>query len=287
LLPKGLGQIMARNHNGQMALYEVVNREKFTTAQKKELARVAQAKAEKAMPVTIAPQQPNAPPPKTASAKQSTVWKKKPSMFGLVGGKIETYVPYPIAVTIVMGLALLLVIVFQVGHFFGKHNSGVVKTTGKSSEVIVNLADTAKVAREMARMSAAPVSKHRASAQSVTSASATMTVATERDDQTAKVAEAKGGEYVIVLAEVKTTQTAKDLEPAKQYFDEHGVSTEIKNYRGAYFLVTTEKYDGFSKSTAGYDAVEKIKQVGAKYKPPQGYGGFGSKPFSDAYGRKM
>ena len=46
-------------------------------------------------------------------------------------------------------------------------------------------------------------------------------------------------------------------------------------YRGSYFLVTKEKYDGFSRGTPGYAAIEKIKQVGAKYKQPEGYSGFG------------
>ena len=104
---------MARNHNGQMALYEVLNKERFNASQKKELARIGQAKTEKAMPVTI-----RLNSRKTPSLKNR--YGKKPSMFGFNGGRIETYVPYPIAITIVMGLALIFIIIFQAGHFFGK-----------------------------------------------------------------------------------------------------------------------------------------------------------------------
>jgi hypothetical protein len=267
---------MARNHNGQMALYEVVNRDRFSTAQKKELARVAQAKTEKAVPITIPPQQ-----TKTAEPKK-TVWNKKPNMFGFGGGRIETYVPYSVAVTILMGLALLLAITFKIGHFTGKHSvETVAATTEKSSEVTVNLADTAKAAREMARL-AAPIKKRAKSSEAIIATAATTTVTSET------VATAKTDEYVIVLVELKNVSSARDLDPVKQFFDENGIVTEIKNYRGSYFLVTTEKYDGdFNKGTSGYAAIEKIKQVGAKYKAPAGYGGFGSKPFSDAYGRKM
>jgi hypothetical protein len=258
---------MAKNHNGQMALYEVLNKERFSASQKKELARINQAKAENTRPVTIPPQE-----PKKTEAKKS-LWKK-PGLFGLNGGKIETYVPYPIAITIVMGLVLILIIVFQAGHFFGKHN--VVKNDS-SSEAVLNLADTAKAAKEMARL-ATPTKRSRASSDGITLAATTTTVGASDNSP------AKAGEYVIVLKELGSL---RDLEPAMQYFNEHGIATEIRNYRGSYFLVTKDKYEGFSRGSVGYNAVEKIKQVGAKYKEPQGYSGFAPHMFNDAYGRKM
>lgn len=248
-----------------MALYEVVNKERFKAAQKKELSRLVPDKPEKAQPiaaaqpVTIAPQQ-----PKNAEAKQA-IWAKKTRIFDFDKGRIEVFVPYPIAITVVMGLALLLLLVFRVGQGVGKHQVGetpVSKTTEKSIEL-------ATAAKEMAR---SVVAKR---ASSITPVQAVTTTGGEST---------KSNDYSIVLAEVKSS---RDLEPAKQYFDEQGIATEIKNVRGSYFLVTAEKYDGFSRGSVGYDAIEKIKQVGAKYKAPAGYGGFGLKPFSDAYGRKM
>jgi hypothetical protein len=258
---------MAKNHSGQMALYEAVNKERFKAAQKKELSRLTPYQGEntesapRVQPVTIPPQQ-----AKPAEVKQA-VWTKKTKMFDFVHGRVEVFMPYPIAITAVMGFLLLLVISFRTGQWLGKPQVGETASSQKteqSSETTVDLADTAKVAKEMARSA---VGK-----RSVTPAQAVT---------------ASGGEKVIVLAELKNTTNAKDLEPAKQYFDEHGIETEIKNLRGGYFLVTKEKYDSFSKGTPGYDTVEKIKQIGAKYKAPAGYGGFGSKPFSDAYGRKI
>jgi hypothetical protein len=265
---------MARNHNGQMALYEVLNKEKFSASQKKELARIEQAKAEKLKPVTITPQ--SAAGGKNTEADKS-VWKK-PGLFGFNGGKIETYVPYPIAITIAMGIVLILIIVFQAGHFFGKHDA--VKNES-SSEAVLSLADTAKAAKEMARL-AAPTKRSRTSSDGITFAATTTTVS-GRDSQAAKD-ENKAGQYVIVLKELGSQ---RDLEPAMQYFNDHGIATEIRNFRGSYFLVTRDKYEGFSKGSAGYDAIEKIKQVGAKYKEPQGYSGFAPHMFNDVYGRKM
>jgi hypothetical protein len=261
---------MARNHVGHMALYEAVNKERFNAAQKKELSRLTQSTPEPVQsvqpikPVTIPPQQ-----SKNADVKQ-TVWTKKPKIFGLNNGRIEFFLPYPIAITIVMALVLLLVGSFRIGQTVGKNNTEEfnAKNTDTVAETTIAL-DTAKVAKEMAR---SVVAKH---------AAVTPTQATTTESAV------KGGDYAIVLTELKNAASARDLEPAKQYFDEHGIPTEIKNIRGSYFLVTTEKYDGFSRGTTGYDAIEKIKQVGAKYKAPSGYGGFGSKPFSDAYGRKM
>jgi hypothetical protein len=267
---------MARNHVGHMALYEAVNKERFNAAQKKELSRLTQGTTEPAQsvspikPVTIPPQQ-----PKNTDVKQ-TVWAKKPKLFGINNGRIEFLLPYPIAITIVMALALLLIGSFRIGQAVGKGNIGEfgAKNTDTATETTIDL-DTAKVAKEMAR---SVVAIHAASS----SVTAPPQAATATDTGIAK-----GGELVIVLAELKNGTNAKDLEPAKQYFDEHGISTEIKVFRGSYFLVTTEKYDSVGRGTPGAAIIEKIGQVGAKYKAPSGYGGFGSKPFSDAYGRKM
>lgn len=252
-----------------MALYEVVNKERFNAAQKKELARLSNGTPEPAQPVQ--PIKPVSIPPqqsKKSDAAQN-VWMKKPSMFSFNNGRVEVFIPYPIAITIVMGLALLLVVSFRIGQGFGKSDGGEI-AVATSSETTVSVNDTAKVAKEMARSS---VSKRQ--------------ITPVQASASAVAGSAKGGDYVVVLAELKNATSARDMEPAKQYFDEQGIATEIKNVRGSYFLVTTERYDGFGRGTSGYDVIEKIKQVGAKYKVPAGYGGFGSKPFSDAYGRKM
>jgi hypothetical protein len=264
---------MARNHAGQMALYEAVNKERFKAAQKKELSRLVPDQAEKSepvprvQPVTIPPQQ-----PKNADVRQS-VWTKKPKIFGFNSGRIELFLPYPIAITAVMALVLLLVGSFRIGQWIGKSNTGesVAKITDTATEATVTL-DTAKVAKEMARSAVAKYG---------TAAPATSSTTTE------SAAKGSEGEYAIVLAELKNTSNARDLEPAKQYFDEHGIATEIKNVRGSYFLVTKDKYDSVNRGTPGAGVIEKIGQIGAKYKAPPGYGGFGSKPFGDAYGRKM
>jgi hypothetical protein len=78
------------------------------------------------------------------------------------------------------------------------------------------------------------------------------------------------------------------LEPAKQYFADKGIETEIRKSGDAYLLVTKEKYDNPERpGTDGYAAKQKIIELGAQYKAPQGFDQFGTKPFHDAYGMKF
>ena len=96
---------------------------------------------------------------------------------------------------------------------------------------------------------------------------------------------AKGGN-VIVLVEY---QSQADLVPVKKHFAEFGIETEIVNWAGRYFLITKDRYDGFSVGFDGYEAKRKIVEVGALYKDkaPEGYETFAPHFFRDAYGKKV
>ena len=74
------------------------------------------------------------------------------------------------------------------------------------------------------------------------------------------------------------------------HFSEYGIETEIVAERGHYFLQTKERYDNPDKpGTDGYKALQRIKEIGAKYKgkAPPGYETFAPNYFSDAYGKKV
>ena len=74
----------------------------------------------------------------------------------------------------------------------------------------------------------------------------------------------------------------------KKYFSENGIETEIRKVGNWYYLISAEKYDNPEKAgTDGFAAKQRIVELGAKYKSPPGYGSFGTKPFSDAYGMKL
>lgn len=93
------------------------------------------------------------------------------------------------------------------------------------------------------------------------------------------------GDHVIVIA---TYTRGEDLDPVRLHFEQNGVRTTIEK-RGTYFyLETISRYSNPRKQGSdGWNAIERIKQIGAKYKAPKGFERFSNVPFQDAYGRKI
>lgn len=93
------------------------------------------------------------------------------------------------------------------------------------------------------------------------------------------------GDHVIVIA---TYKQSEDLIPVKEYFNRNGIETDIQERGDYYFLVTKDKFQSPRRSgTDGYTALQRIRQVGADYKAPQGYESFAPNLFQDAYGMKI
>jgi hypothetical protein len=91
---------------------------------------------------------------------------------------------------------------------------------------------------------------------------------------------------------IKVFQVRTQLEPVKEYFDRMGVATEILERNGWYYLVTKNKYESIEKpGSDGYQAKQKIAELGAGYKAPAGYETFRNAgktgAFSDAFGMKF
>ena len=98
------------------------------------------------------------------------------------------------------------------------------------------------------------------------------------------VAKSKG-DHIIIIA---TYSQKRDLEPVQKYYKQNGVETEIQYRGGYYFLITKNRYASTKRTGSdGFYALEKMKQIGAGYRAPTGYETFGSRPFQDAYGRKI
>ena len=93
------------------------------------------------------------------------------------------------------------------------------------------------------------------------------------------------GDTVILIARYHTD---RDLKPAEAFFDKSGIQTRIVKNNDWYYLVSTQKVESTLKqNSSGTELLENIKKVGASYKAPKGYYGFGSRgrtPFNDAYG---
>ena len=80
------------------------------------------------------------------------------------------------------------------------------------------------------------------------------------------------------------------MAPVQTHFAGYGIATEIANWGGQYFLITKDRYDNLSTpGTEGYKALQRIVEVGAKYKgkAPEGFETFAPHYFKDAYGMKV
>jgi hypothetical protein len=86
---------------------------------------------------------------------------------------------------------------------------------------------------------------------------------------------------------IKIYGRQRDLQAAKEYFDNNGIETEIiQDNSGMYKLVTKDKNYNNPNTTGtdGYQTRQKIIDIGRGYKAPQGYEQF---KFEDPYGEKI
>ncbi len=183
--------------------------------------------------------------------ERATYWPKQPRMIQYNAGRIEMSIPYQIAVAVLLGVVLVILAVFRLGQLSGNK-------TGEPAllEKPAVSTDFVELVRERAN-------------------ALENTVAGPR----------RMGNNRIVI---QTWQDSEQLEPVKEYFAANGISTEIREISGMYYLVTKDRYANPEKhGTDGYYAKQKIIELGAKYKAPPGYGSFGTKPFYDAYGMRF
>jgi hypothetical protein len=205
-------------------------------------------------------------PEKSDKEKQTTIkflpriygraakWLNRPRIVQFNNDRIEISLPYQFAIVLILGLILLLLIAFWLGQITYRSSQ---KTAIPTSKASVSIQKTVP-AEEKAPLLAST--------------------------QKVETAKSKGDNRIVI----QTYQLRADLEPVKQYFAQLGIETEIIKISDWYYLVTKDKYENPAKAgTDGYIAKQKIIELGAKYKAPQGYESFGDKPFSDAYGMKF
>jgi len=188
---------------------------------------------------------------------ETVKWPKKRRIVQFNAGRVEFSMPYQLAIAIVLCFVLVALVLFRLGQIGGQ-------ATGLDSDAgLTSSAQNTKASSEM------PVKKVEQNKKSAAASDAGKT---------------EGSNRIVI----QTWRSRSQLEPAKKYFDQAGVATEIRKIGNTYYLVTTDKYDNpEKKGTNGYKAKERIVELGAKYKSPAGYGSFGPKPFHDAYGMKF
>lgn len=194
------------------------------------------------------------------SGRAAQLWRK-PRLVQFNTGRIEFSVSYPLAIALVLGIILLLLAAFRLGQIIPGSAEPILQPVAEEPTGL-SIIDTAPVVDSPQITKPATVSKG------------------------TEVPAVPKGSNVIVLVEY---QTQADLVPVRKHFTEFGIETEIVNWAGRYFLITKDRFEGFSVGLDGYEAKRKIVEVGALYqgKAPEGYETFAPHFFRDAYGKKV
>lgn len=244
---------MARRR-GRKALYEVMNKSRLKSSAGSQLEPLRQEKAKEETPATSMED--------TAVHQESVMWWKKPKLIQINAGRIEISLPYQIAIVVVLFLVLLILAAFRLGQLEQK-------VAGSTSQV-------------------QPGEETNLAGLSMRDAGLNPTLGETILPSEEKLRSAElQGDHVIVLVQYPRRP---DLVPVREHFARNGIETEIVQEGNWYFLVTKNRYQNPNNpGTDGYEAKQKIIEIGAKYKgeAPEGYDTFAPHFFSDAYGKKV
>ncbi|MBN2130131.1 MAG: hypothetical protein JW741_11575 [Sedimentisphaerales bacterium] len=236
-------------------------------------------------PVVKAPVVVASPEPNVASPQP---WLR-PRPVQIHDGRIEISLPYTIGVTVVLVALLLVLAAYRLGQ----------RSVAAPAAPPAPAAPTGQ--------SAGDVTPSASPAVQDTPAAPAETVRPEAGpaaDTAAPAAPVSTGDHIIVLVQYPQR---RDLEPAQEYFNEHGVGTVIieatrlgdwltqngldastLGNRGGWLLVTGDYYNNpQSSGTDGYAARQKIIELGRGYRAQPGYESFAPNYFKDAYGMKI
>ncbi len=259
---------MARNR-GKKALYEVMSRARSKSGYVRPPEQPAPQRPTEIEPAV----KPKGEPAVTTVAAK---WWRKPRVVQLNAGRIEFSVPYQVAVAAGLVLVLVLLASYRLGQFAGLTVPvGPAPASGQTQQGLPE--NPANRRASEVTPPAAPVDPaFRAGARN------------DGPPKTEKVEPVVlAGDNAIVLAHY---HTMADLQPVQAHFAEYGIVTEIVPENNRYLLQTKQRYQNTTtRGSDGYNAIQKIKEVGALYKgkAPPGYETFAPNYFSDAYGRKV
>ncbi len=245
---------MAKNPR-RIALYELINKARFKSAQQKALSSISVSAKTKDEP------QARSEESRATSEKlrAGPVWSTKPKTIRLYPDRIELCFSWQVTVIGLLALVTIFMVFFRLGQIysFKKAETKKASQNAVSVEKVIPPTSIAETKTAPAAESARP-----------------------------KMVEPMG-DHVIVIA---SHEVSSHLEPVKQYYDGFGIATEIVKKGTRYLLVTQERFDNPEKAGSnGFEMKKKIISIGANYKPPasSGFEPFGTKPFQDAYGMKI
>jgi hypothetical protein len=236
------------NSRGKKSLYEAIREAQAKSAQDKALQPLHPQAAQPAPKPVVQP----AVVPETP--KPVAPWPAKPRIVQFNAGRIEFSLPYQLVIALLLCAVAIMLIIFRLGQHWPLQKSA------KSATVKQSVTTASQTTSQPAK---SPV------------------VITEN---TSSLKNSKGANRIVI----QTVQNSEDLAPVKKFFSQNGIETEIRKIGSWFYLITAEKYDNPEKSgTDGFAAKQRIIELGTKYQSPPGYGTFGTKPFSDAYGMRL
>jgi len=249
---------MARNrknighHRKKKSLYEVIGKTQLKSSYGKTLEQPRPEKADKDEPTTE---------PSVAVPERAAQWPRRPRIVQFNAGRIEISIPYQLAIAFLLFIILLALVVFRLGQLKERVGGSAVKIQKNNPEL---------------------TGQKEVAGQGQTTDKGEKTSPNGEKSESAK---STGNNGIVI----QTYQLKAHLVPVQQHFTRFDIETEIIPIDNQWGLVTKARYEEDPKKpgTDGYLARQKIIELGAKYKAPQGYETFGAKSFETAYGMKF
>ena len=242
----------------RIALYELVNKARFKSAQQKALSSIGQKFEPKVEPIVGLGEVGQAEKTEPV-VRPFAAWSTRPKAVRFYPDRMELCFSWQVAVIGLLALVAMFLVFFRLGQIYSL----------KKAEAKKAPQATVSVEKIM------PQPKMVETASKPTN-----------EQKPPKMVEPMG-ENVLVIT---SYDLSSHLEPVKQYFAQFGIATEIIKKGPRYLLVTQDRFDNTEKAgTDGFQMKKKIMSIGANYKPPAGSGfeSFGTKPFQDIYGMKI
>jgi len=257
---------MARNR-GKKALYEVMSKAR----QKSGLGR----SLEPIPPKSSGQDRPEIEQNRAMEESQGMVqWSRKPRLVQYNAGRIEFSIPYQVVIAVLLALILVILASYRLGQFSYQPEEQEPAQPSGLMRQIERENRTERAAIELPPSPPVPTGN-------TTLKNEDVETGVKPNTEPAR----STGNNVIVLVQY---HSPADLGPVQAHFEEHGIATKIEFRNNRYFLQTVDRYDNPDKvGTDGYEAKQKIIEIGKKYKAPLGYETFASHYFSDAYGMKI
>lgn len=250
---------MVRNR-GKKALYEVMSKARVKSEPSRAVEHFQPVEPDEVAPADVQKDVFGVP-------KSTAKWWRKPRIVQLNAGRIEFSMPFQIAVVLLLVFIFVIIAAYRLGQASYPAQQQAVPSEPEQRETGIERTT------EQASSEIVPPS-------------------TPAEDTTAKPERPKvaelvnpAGNNVIILAQY---HSLPDLAPVQAHFAEYGIELVIVPESGKYFLQTKQLYENpANPGTDGYKALQKIIEVGKKYKAPAGYETFAPNYFSDAYGKKV